>query len=361
LRFLRERTDNTSATTVSCTIGPGQVLALDDVIWTVFGETAKGVLHIWSDFVFIATARTYTGQAGTYGQAIKGQDCVQYGGTTAFTTGLRNAGNYRSNLGVVNWSTVPLDVVAEVYDSSGNLLGTRTFSLPSYGTEQVSVSSFAGQFAAGYIKWRCTTTDPNAAWIVYAAVADNITNDAVFLDERLDDFHTDRSPAYDLTGTWSGIFSAWYGPDSITAVVTEDEALVKVWVCEAATDAYVAYIEGYGDNDTITFNGWSRLYSYWNDDMWGTATVSAGGASVMGTFQGHGFYTGGGTFILNKVSSSAQATPGVPAEATPGGVLRGRAGRNGRQPATAPAPFGAAAPIAAQELADVVVPRLRAA
>jgi hypothetical protein len=318
IKFLRELTNNTGAQVRNYTIDPGKVLVLDDVVWNVFGLTTKGALYVWSDSVFMATARTYTGQPGTYGQTIPGQDYVQYGEETAFTTGVRNAGNYRSNIGVVNWSSAALTVVAEVYDSSGTFLGSRTFTLQPWSNEQTSASNVAGQFAAGYIKWRCTTTASLPAWIAYASVADNVTNDAVFLNERVDDFYTDRNPAYDLTGTWTGVFSSAYTNGPITAVVFEDEASVSAYIYDNLSDAYVAFLHGYEENGTVTFTGWSKLYTYWNDSMWGTATVTSTGTSLMGTFDGTGFFTGGGTVILNKVSSSTgSATFGPLAPPTP--------------------------------------------
>ena len=117
IRFLREKTDNTSAPYRDFAIGAGSQLSLTDVIYTQFGVTGKGALELWTQdgAYFTPNARSYTtSEHGSFGHEIQGQDWLVYGGQQAFTSGVHLGDGYRTNIGV-----------ASVSDSSITVLGGR--------------------------------------------------------------------------------------------------------------------------------------------------------------------------------------------------------------------------------------------
>ena len=166
IRFLREKTDNTSAPYRDFAIGAGSQLSLTDVIYTQFGVTGKGALELWTQdgAYFTPNARSYTtSEHGSFGHEIQGQDWLVYGGQQAFTSGVHLGDGYRTNIGVASVSDSSITVLGEVFDNSGQLRWTYTFNLLPWSNEQVAVSSFSGDFGKGWVRWSCQSTGSDAA------------------------------------------------------------------------------------------------------------------------------------------------------------------------------------------------------
>ena len=328
--LLKELVDNSAAPRKTYTVGPGAELVVADVVKSEFGVEGKGSLLLWTadGSYFTASARTYTGSPGTFGQGINAQGWVSTGRDRAFIAGLRNGGGFRTNLGAVNASDIPITLVAEVVDATGTARGSRTFSLLPWSTEQISVDSFAGQVAQGYVRWTCSTTSSDAQWVAYASVVDNTSGDAVYLEERPDDVATMYEPAYDLSGRWEGtILINGYGSEAVTVNVYQDAAMVWAYVYNSATGCREMYLDGYETGGTITFTGTPYLYDFRGDDLWGTATAVSSTA-ISGAFMGTGFYASGGTFALAKAASFVAIVPGATEDeitpSSPRGPRRGR-------------------------------------
>ncbi|NWG00199.1 MAG: hypothetical protein HXY19_04590 [Thermoanaerobaculaceae bacterium] len=308
--FLEELRDNSSQPRVTVSIpAKGQVL-LEDVVLTKFGKTAKGALWLWTsdDSYFFTTARTYTGGAASYGQNINGQAWVNPGTGKAVITGVRSAGQYRANVGAVNWSNRAVSIRFDAYDAAGVLVGSRTFNLPPYGTEQVSLLSFASQFASGYL--RLTGLSANdSEWIAYASVVDNATGDAVFLEERADDVFTERVPSNRLSGYWSGWLTTANFSELLKVNLYQYGAYVTAFLYDSTTGFRVASADGYEEAGQVVFAGRSNVFQYLGDTFQGTALVQSGGSVLSGTFTGTGAYAEGGTITLSKQASYAPREP----------------------------------------------------
>lgn len=306
--FLPELTNNSNAQPRVFNIPAGGQLVLEDVVATQFGATGKGALLVSTNnseaFVHVA-ARTYTGASGTYGQAINGQLWPNRAGERALIAGVRNTGGYRANLGTVNWSGVTVVVQAYVYDSAGSFRGSRSFTLLPWSSEQVSVSSFAGEFRDGYVKLSSTPSSGNGWWLAYASVVDNVTGDAVYLEDRPDDMYTYRRPSLDLSGRWEGSLSFSAGYQSVDVNIHQYGAYVDIYVYDSSTGFRVAYLSGYEEAGQLVFQGSTNVLQYLGDKIWGSAEVTSGGYGLMGTFSGTGVYSGGGTFSLSKSWSFA--------------------------------------------------------
>lgn len=301
VRFLREKTDNTSAPYRDFTINAGSQLTIRDVIYTQFGVTGKGALELYTldGAYFAPNARSYTtSDHGSFGHEIQGQDWVVYGDQQAFTSGVHLGDGYRTNIGVASVSDSATTVLAEVFDDAGTLRWNYTFNLLPWSNEQVAVSSFSGDFGKGWVRWTCQSTSSDAAWVAYATPADNTSNDAIYYEERLDDQNTSIIPDYDLSGFWYGTMYAYdLGSEAIDVDIWQDGATVTGRVYDDQTGFRIMYLYGYEDQGTVYFSGTPYVLDYVDEDLWGSAIV-ASGTSIAGTFTGTGVYGDGGTFSL---------------------------------------------------------------
>jgi hypothetical protein len=308
MSFLQEKTDNTHASYHDFTINPGSQLNLTDVVGTQFGVTGKGALDLWTqDGAYFTTyARSYTTSAGgTYGNEVPGQEYTVAGGGQAFTSDIRVDASFRTNIGVASASSVPISVLAKVFDSSGVFQGSYTFNLLPYSNEQVAVSSFATAFGPGSVQWSCLTTGSNIYWVAYATPIDNASGDSIYLEERADDQDTTARPTWNLSGRWVGTLSiVGGGSESVTVDITQDWATVTAEVYDTSTGFHVMHLSGYENQGTISFNGQPYVLQYETDSLWGTGTVVSG-TGITGTFSGTGYYSAGGSFSLSKSYSVA--------------------------------------------------------
>ena len=312
--FLRERTDNREVPTKDFTIDPGGQLFLEDVVKNQFGVTGKGALELWTDdeACFTPNAHSYTtGPMGTSGHEVPGQQWTVKAEGRAFTAGIRVDSRYRTNIGVVSASNVPISILAEALDGNGNVRGAHLFNLLPRSTEQVGVSSFAGEFGTGSVRWTCLTSDtdyPSIYWVAYATTVDNTSGDANYLEERQDDVYTTARPQYDLSGRWQGTLSiAGLGNQQVTVTLCQRGAWVSsAYIYSAATGGIEAFLTGVEDQGTITFNGEAYLFDYLGSKMWGTATVTSSTA-ISGSFSGTGRYANGGSFAFSRMPSASPA------------------------------------------------------
>ena len=312
IKFLREKTDNTTASYKDFVISAGQQLFIADVVGTQFGVTGKGALLLTTadGAYFTPNARSYTTSAnGTYGHEVPGQQFVIIGEGTAFTAGIRVDSDYRTNIGAVNASSKSLSILAEVFDANGVVRGSYTFNLLPWSTEQVGVSSFASNFGTGSVRWTVGDSSSSSQWVAYATPVDNTSGDAIYLEEREDDMHLAARPQFALSGRWEGTLSIVdLGSEQVTARISQSGASVYAYLYNAATGCREAYLYGTEDQGTITFSGTPYLLPYYGKSLWGTATVISSTA-ITGTFSGTGPYASGGTFALSKVSSSFPEPP----------------------------------------------------
>lgn len=309
--FLEELKDNSEQIRRLIRVAPRTQVLLEDVVQTLFGLTAKGALLLWTDkdSYFFVSARTYTGRLQTYGQSINGQAWVQPGNGRAVIQGIRNSGQYRANVGAVNWSDQWLSVRFDAYDANGQLRGSRNFSLPPYGTEQVALSSFAQTFASGYLRLTGLSEDRDGSgWIAYASIVDNSTGDAIFLEEREEDFYSERIPQYNLEGHWTGWLVTSTFNQQIDVNVYQDEALVWCYIYDSETGLRAGWARGYQEGNQLFLSGASNNFYSLGDTFESLALVQQAGASVIGTLSGTGTFSGGGSFSLQKQYSWVNGT-----------------------------------------------------
>ncbi len=89
---------------------------------------------------------------------------------------------FRTNIGFVNAVFMPIDLVVELYDSAGNLLGTVPRTLAAFENQQVTdifSKVTSTDVADGFAIVKTTTS--GGSIFAYASVVDNITGDPIYI------------------------------------------------------------------------------------------------------------------------------------------------------------------------------------
>lgn len=181
---------NPSPPRATFTLSEGRSATYNDVLQSVFNFSGAAALRITpiSGDILLAS-RTYNQTpSGTYGQFVPAHAITQ-----AITSG-RSARliqlshdpslqtGFRTNLGFVSATVVPIDVEIRFATAIGLHLGTYTFQLKPYEFKQfdkayelVSNTVVNG----GYVTVRTTTV--GGVFFAYASVVDNRTGDPVFV------------------------------------------------------------------------------------------------------------------------------------------------------------------------------------
>ncbi|HEV7570250.1 MAG TPA: PKD domain-containing protein [Thermoanaerobaculia bacterium] len=129
------------------------------------------------------TSRTFTtGTVGTYGQSVPNVSSDDLT-STLLLTGLESDANFRTNIGLVNRSALPVNAGLTLYDANGNVVATTSVTVPENNFQQSSLGSFfpavnGRTFAA--LSMRVDSATPNAV-SAYGSVIDNRTQDPVYV------------------------------------------------------------------------------------------------------------------------------------------------------------------------------------
>ncbi|HEV7428195.1 MAG TPA: PKD domain-containing protein [Thermoanaerobaculia bacterium] len=129
------------------------------------------------------TSRTFTtGTVGTYGQSVPNVSSDDLT-SMLLLTGLESDANFRTNIGLVNRTALPVAAGLTLYDANGNVIATAAVTVPENNFQQSSLGSFfpavnGRTFAA--LSMRVDAATPNAV-SAYGSVIDNRTQDPVYV------------------------------------------------------------------------------------------------------------------------------------------------------------------------------------
>jgi len=129
------------------------------------------------------TSRTFTtGSVGTYGQSVPNVSGDEQT-STLLLTGLESDANFRTNIGLVNRTALPVNAGLTLYDANGSVVATTTVTVPEKNFQQSSLSTFfpavnGRSFSA--LSMRVDSATPNAV-SAYGSVVDNRTQDPVYV------------------------------------------------------------------------------------------------------------------------------------------------------------------------------------
>jgi PKD repeat protein len=162
------------------TLDAGETEVLADILST-FGQTSgAGTLVVsWNGAnAPVVTSRTYTTteDGGTYGQSIDPMATVR---SSMVVPGLRNDGEFRSNVGFVNagFETETFSVV--ILSPSGTELARRTIELGPNALVQYPIGTLFPSVAASSFTM-LMEGDANAQLFAYGSMVDNASGDPVF-------------------------------------------------------------------------------------------------------------------------------------------------------------------------------------
>ena len=185
--LLRRNQDNSQPSSRDITMGIGASVRLADVLATEFGVTngAAALRLVPSAATLAATSRTYNaGPDGTYGQFVPADpvgDAVtsgEVGRLLQLSHDPSLAQGFRTNLGLLSATAVPLPVRASFYLADGRLLGSVDVTLAPYEFRQLDRAFeqvTPDVVADGYVL--VSTSLSGGRFFAYASVVDNLTGD----------------------------------------------------------------------------------------------------------------------------------------------------------------------------------------
>ena len=182
--FLETGENGSGAEPVELVVPAGQSVLLADVVLSSFGHaSATGAIVVGAEQSLIVSSRTYNdSEDGTFGQYIPGTDRNQslQAGVGARLIQLTEDGSFRSNIGVANVGSEPIDVAMALFSADGQYLTTRYLTVEPWSHEQLNaVFGTYAPIADGYAVVESPTI--GARWFTYASVVDNRSGDPVYV------------------------------------------------------------------------------------------------------------------------------------------------------------------------------------
>lgn len=177
------------------TIRSGDTLAFDDIVkaWYgsgLLGESGSGTIEIRplegaDPLSTFASSRTYalvgTGTLGQFIPALAQNQFITNSPSDSLARislqQIANSAAYRSNIGFVEGSGAPVDVLARLLDGNNNLLATRQFQLGPFEHLQNSLGGLFNNTNIEDGRVEVETLSPSGLVTAYASVINNTTND----------------------------------------------------------------------------------------------------------------------------------------------------------------------------------------
>ena len=176
-----------TAVRASRTVGAGQVLALNDIIFSEFGfDSSIGEVTIAaSDPAFIATSRAYTQSAnGTFGQFVPGfrsTTGLSFGQGRATANGFRKDSQFHTNVGFTEVSGAPVTVRIDLLNGNGTLLASTTRDAAANQTLLITdIIGDRGLGATSNFRVDFTVTSLTGRVVPFAILIDDATGDGLF-------------------------------------------------------------------------------------------------------------------------------------------------------------------------------------
>ena len=178
------------------TVVPGAMVNLVDVVrWIDDSSSGSGALEICSDGELVVDSRTYNVLAGdhacspegTFGQHLAGEPAAAglNQGDSAKLGQLRESGDFRTNIGVVNTGGSSARVGIDLFDAAGGEIGSFEVELGSgeWHQEDRPFFNHASREDLDAASASVTVIEGDGV-IAYASVIDNRTNDATTVPMR---------------------------------------------------------------------------------------------------------------------------------------------------------------------------------
>ncbi len=169
------------------TVGPGQVLALNDVVLSEYNtmDSLGPITILADDTNFVTTSRGYTqGDNGTFGVFVPGVPTsggLSPGGGKATANGLVKSPQFHSNVGFTEVSGSPVTVRMDVVDGSGTVLASTTRSTDPYTAYLIpDIIADRGLPAISNFRVDFTVTSAAGRIVPFATYTDDASGDGSF-------------------------------------------------------------------------------------------------------------------------------------------------------------------------------------
>lgn len=188
--LLKTGFNNASPETATVSVPGNSNIRVTDALSTLFHYDGTAALGLSANQSSIAaTSWTYnTTDAGTYGQFIPGTvselSISQSKPSLMVQLSQSDVGNsgYRTNLGLLNVTALQLEIVIDLFDNDGTIVGTVSAVLKPF--EHRQINRIFGEVTSAAIRngfARVSTTTPQGIFLTYASVVDNRSGDPVFI------------------------------------------------------------------------------------------------------------------------------------------------------------------------------------
>jgi hypothetical protein len=200
----RDQDNSAPANTMHLTVPPGQSARYPDLL-SLFGFTGAAAIRIdTSSGSLLVTSRTYNQRVkGSFGAIIAPATAIAYGRLIGLSHDPTLTAGSRTNIGLVNATAGPVQILVELHNGDGSLLGASTQHLEPFEYvqldkvfETVSQELVADGFAI------VSSDTPGASFFAYASVVDNVTGDGDYAPVLA----AVAAVPEGLSGTWYGTF-----------------------------------------------------------------------------------------------------------------------------------------------------------
>ena len=168
------------------TVGPGQVLALNDIIASEYNVESIGEITVLSnDANFLVVSRAYTqGDNGTFGLFVPGvrtTSGLSIGAGQATANGLARVPGFHTNVGFTEVSGAPVTVRIDVLDGAGTLLASTRRQKSANETEQITdIIADRGLSSMSNFRVDFTVESLTGRIVPFASYVDEATGDGSF-------------------------------------------------------------------------------------------------------------------------------------------------------------------------------------
>jgi len=207
--FLVRDADNSDPVSETLTLSAGETRELTDVMLSLFGiDDAFGALRFEADREVVVCGRIYdanvqtnlgTGTAGQFFAALPAAAAIPSGQSTDLVGLARDeAGEWRTNFGLVETTGEPATVAVELLDGSGATLATATYEVAGLAVDQLSLADVGGPQGTNQ-RLRLSVTAGSGRVLTFASRIDNRTGDPSTVEMVI------ASMAPRSTGRFSGV------------------------------------------------------------------------------------------------------------------------------------------------------------
>ena len=321
--------DNTSAPSVTVSVGPNSTTAIEDVLGTEFGSGLSpwgipaGGLLITSDVPVSVISRTYvanglssTGVPGTFGFSIPGTPGgVNVGiGDTAIVNYISASptltSGFRSNFIMLNTGSSSTALDVQLLTGSGTPVGERTYTLAPHGAaQQGNIASSFGYPGPDTNLFLKVTVLSGGPVLLGASIIDNAISSINFVP-------VDKISSFPDNGAWGTIFTdddRTYGGrlEVFGGKPTYFNTNINLSNCSNSPNQFFAEMIGQGysganttftnvDAHSFSFSGANAFGSWtgtvaadWKNTLSGTLTFTSSSSPCSGVSQTFHWLAGG--------------------------------------------------------------------